>query len=133
MITGDIYNKDDLNKVKLSEVREYMGEDFGDRISTGGLFVDPEKFAEEARTLPRPDARLLARVFNNIGIQPVAKEASHDSTGISKDDLKRLAEYHRSKADKTSNVKTAEAKTDEKPIQSRGAAIAWLAKSLQKK
>jgi hypothetical protein len=93
--SGNIYKMTDLDQLKLADVRDLMGRDFADAISTGGLFVSPEKAAEIVPTLPRGDAELFDRLLVSVGISPVAKEAAHESDGFAVDELKALATLHK--------------------------------------
>jgi len=135
-VTGNIYNKNDLNRIKYSEVESLMGPEFADSISAGGLFVDPEKLATELHTLPRGDAKLMDRLLRDNGVAPVVKEAAHSNSGITKEELNKLAAYHKERRTKEANEHTkalgSEFKKDDfKP--SRGAAVASLALNLSKK
>lgn len=131
MTTGNIYKTDSVKNLKVAELNEVMGLDFTNRVSVGGLFVDPEKFAEEAHTLPRGDAKLLDKILSGQGIKPHAKEASDNSTSISKEDLKRLAEYHKARQTTEKTAFVIEKPKDKST--NKGMAIASLAKSLLKK
>jgi hypothetical protein len=93
--SGNIYNLADVESLKLAEVRDLMGTDFADAISTGGLFVSPEKVAEIVPTLPRGDSELFDRLLSTCGIHPMAKEAAHDKGGFDTAELQKLAGLHR--------------------------------------
>jgi hypothetical protein len=79
-ITGNMYKIADLRKVALDDLRDVFGDEFADEVSAGGLVVSPEKLAEHASALPRTEAEMLDRLFNQSGIAPMAKEAAHDSS-----------------------------------------------------
>jgi hypothetical protein len=93
--SGNIYKLVDVDRLKLAEVRDLMGTEFAEAISTGGLFVSPEKVAEIVPTLPRGDAELFDRLMTTCGIHPMAKEAAHEKGGFDDADLKVLAKMHR--------------------------------------
>jgi hypothetical protein len=93
-ITGSIYRLEDLERVKLAEVQAWFGEDIAESVTSDGLRVDSEKAAEVLPTLPRGDAELFDRMMSDLGLQPAAKEASHYTTGLSRDFLKELAKLH---------------------------------------
>lgn len=93
--SGNIYKLADIDQLKLNDVRDLMGADFADAISTGGLFVSPEKIADIVPTLPRSDAELFDRLLNSVGISPVAKEAAHNAVKLAAEDLTALAELHK--------------------------------------
>lgn len=93
--TGNLYRLADLEMVKLSEVRDYFGESFADRMTSDGVHVDSEKAATFIATLPRNDAEELDRFMDNFGVKPLAKEASQYATGVSNQYLLKLAEARR--------------------------------------
>jgi hypothetical protein len=90
LTTGSIYKKSDLSALPSEGLRDILGEDFINRVSTGGLMVDTEKLAEELRTLPRGDAKLFERLAESASVRPFAKEAS-----AKRDALLKLASLHR--------------------------------------
>ena len=47
---------------------------FAERVSSGGLFVDAEKLAEELVTLPRNDANLFDRLVDGLGVKTAYKQ-----------------------------------------------------------
>lgn len=133
--TGNLYRKDALDSLKLTDVRDLMGVDFAERVSDGGLYVDPEKMAEETHTLPRGDAKLVDRLLQANGIEPQIKEAEH-KPGISKQELKRLSEYHVQRTTKEAESIRAAVSPQDKPEDfkpNRGAMIAELASTLRQK
>lgn len=69
MQTGNIYEKAQLSKLAREDVIDVFGEDFAKQVCTG-LSVDPEKIAELASTLPRPDAELLEHMLTEAGQHP---------------------------------------------------------------
>jgi hypothetical protein len=94
-ITGNMYKRSDFDRLKLSEVKDLMGSDFADAVTTGGLLLCPEKLAELVPTLPRADADLFDRLMLDAGINPMAKEAAHVKDGFDEDELAALASLHR--------------------------------------
>lgn len=82
LTNGSVYKKASLEPIKLDELRDVFGEDFADRISSGGLFVDAEKLAEELLTLPRNDANLFDRLVGNLGVKTAYKKASFDTIRV---------------------------------------------------
>lgn len=95
--SGNTYKLADTDKLKLAEVKALMGSDFAEAISTGGLFVSPEKLAEIAPTLPRGDATLFDKMLATFGIHPVAKEAAYEDTSLTQEELKEWARIHQTK------------------------------------
>lgn len=94
-VSGNIYKLADFDGLKLNDVRDTMGSEFADAISTGGLFVSPEKMAEIVPTLPLNDSELFDSFLQSFGISPVAKEAAHVSNRLSDEDLVTLASSHK--------------------------------------
>lgn len=91
MTTGNIYKLADIDKLKLSDVRDMMGDEFADTVSTGDMFVCPEKLAEIVPTLPRNDADLFDKLLGSVGIKPVIKEASRYGELFDSETLVELA------------------------------------------
>lgn len=75
LITGTVYNRQEFSKLALSDVRDAFGSNVAEAIAHG-IMVDPEKFAELAETLPRPDAQMLDRIMYSIGAEPLLKHAT---------------------------------------------------------
>lgn len=67
--TGNVYEKTQLSKLAREDVASLLGDDFAREVCTG-FDVDPEKLAELAHTLPRPDAELLERLLQEAGQHP---------------------------------------------------------------
>jgi hypothetical protein len=82
LTNGSVYKKASLEPIKLDELKDVFGEEFADRISSGGLFVDAEKLAEELVTLPRNDANLFDRLVDGLGVSTVYKKASFDAIKV---------------------------------------------------
>lgn len=79
--SGDVYAKTALAAVPLTEVQAVMGAPFAAAVGAGGLFLDAEKLAGVAASMPRDDAELLGRLLARLGVQPAHKEAAHVSSG----------------------------------------------------
>lgn len=67
--TGNVYEKDQFSKLAREDVVNLFGEDFANEVCTG-FEVNPEKLAEMAHTLPRPDAELLEQLLSEAGQRP---------------------------------------------------------------
>lgn len=76
LTNGSVYKKAELENIKLDEIKDVFGNDFADRVSSGGLFVDAEKLAEELATLPRGDASLFDTLVGSLGVKTAYKQAS---------------------------------------------------------
>jgi len=78
LTTGNVYEKDQFSKLAREDVINLFGNDFAAEVCTG-LDVDPEKIAELAHTLPRPDAELLEQLLSESGQQPqLNKSAAYE-------------------------------------------------------
>lgn len=91
LTTGSFYKKSDLENLSVDGLKDILGEEFVERVSTGGLMLDTEKLAEELRTLPRGDARLFERLAEASNVKPFGKEAS-----VKKSTLLKMAEAYKS-------------------------------------
>ena len=76
LTNGSVYKKAELDNINLDEIKGVFGEDFADRVSSGGLFVDSEKLAEELATFPRNDANLFDKLVGSLGVKTAYKQAS---------------------------------------------------------
>lgn len=90
LTTGNIYSKEQFEKLSREDVESLFGADFATEVSRG-TEVDGEKMAEMAHTLPRPDAELLDRLMAECGLHPQIEKAASCGHGLSNDDLERLA------------------------------------------
>jgi hypothetical protein len=75
-LTGNYYKKADLERVPVTSLRDALGEDFVGEVSTAGAWVDPEKLAEIAPTLPLSDAETFDAVMIEAGISPYAVKSA---------------------------------------------------------
>jgi hypothetical protein len=92
MTTGSVYKVADFQGVKLQDVKDLLGDAFASEVSADGFRVSPAKMAEIASTLPRPDAAMLDRLLEDVGIVPYSKEAAHHTnSGITKESLREVA------------------------------------------
>lgn len=78
--SGSVYAKADFAKLSAADVRDVFGDDFAERVSTP-LGVDPEKMAEEAGTLPLPDAETLDGLLSDRGVYPVMSKRAEFRPG----------------------------------------------------
>jgi len=89
--TGNIYRLSDLEKVKIAKVRDLLGDDFANAITSDGIHIDSEKAAEIVPTMDRGFADLFDKLMLQAGVRPIAKEASAESIKISREYLRELA------------------------------------------
>lgn len=96
-VTGSLYKMADLERVRLRDLRDNMGTDFAEAVSDDGMHLNAEKLAAIVPTLPRGDAELFDRLMEDLGVLPMAKEASAMQTKISRDYMRQMAEDYRAK------------------------------------
>lgn len=90
LTTGRVYEKAALCKVSRTDLRELMGDDFLEQVSSLAG-IDPEKMASEVATLPRPDAEMLEGLFAENGIAPVMSKAANAFPEIRDAEFERIA------------------------------------------
>lgn len=73
--TGNIYALDDLEKIALDDLRDWLGDDFADAVSAGGVFVDRDKLAAIVPTLDRGMAATFDRLVAEKAASAVVKTA----------------------------------------------------------
>lgn len=88
--TGNVYNLDDLEKVAVDDYRAWLGDEFADAVSAGGVYLDRDKLAAIVPTLDRGMAGTLDRLLTEKGAEPAVKSAAADSL-LSLDRLHELA------------------------------------------
>ena len=93
MTSGKTYAKSELAKLALDDVRSLFGNDFADEVRVG-LKVDPEKLAELASTLPRPEAGLFDRLMADCGLNPAMAKAASVGQGFSHADFAAMAKAY---------------------------------------
>lgn len=88
--TGNTYSKTDLAELKLTELRDLLGDEFADNVQTG-LQVDAEKMAAVLATAPRDDAELFDKYARSRGVSPVrSKSAGSRDIGFTAEQLQAL-------------------------------------------
>lgn len=88
--TGNVYNLEDLEKLAEDDVRSWMGDEFADAVTAGGVYLDRDKLAAIVPTLDRGMASTFDRLAAEKGVAPAVKSASADSL-LSLDRLHALA------------------------------------------
>lgn len=91
MTSGTIYEKSAFDGIPLTHIKDWLGDDFADAVSAGGLYADPEKIADIAATLPRPDAEVFDRMANAGGISAFATTKAAADEGLTTDEMYALA------------------------------------------
>lgn len=90
-VTGSVYEKDALAELDLSDIRDWMGDEFANAVSHGGLYTDPVKLATILSTLPRGDAAMFDRLASERGVAPVALDKDAGFERITTTEIDALA------------------------------------------
>lgn len=88
--TGNVYALSDLEKLAVDDVRDYLGEDFADAVSAGGVYMDRSKLAAIVPTLDRGMASTLDRLLQDKNVTAAVKTAAAEPL-LSYDKLIELA------------------------------------------
>jgi hypothetical protein len=89
--TGNVYALDELEKLAVEDVREWLGDDFADAVSVGGVYMDRDKLAAVVPTLDRGMAATLDRLMQEKTAGAVVKSAAFEGL-LSLDRLHELAQ-----------------------------------------
>lgn len=71
--TGNVYALADLEKLAIEDVRNWLGDEFADAVTAGGVYLDQEKLAAIVPTLDRGMASTLDRLMQEKQIAPVVQ------------------------------------------------------------
>jgi hypothetical protein len=74
--TGNVYALEDLEKLAVDDVRAFLGDDFADAVSTGGVYMDRDKLAAVVPTLDRGMATALDQLMSEKKAYPIVKNAA---------------------------------------------------------
>lgn len=89
LTTGAIYEKAELEKFAVSDVRDWLGDELAAEVSLTPNTLDTEKLASTLRVLPRPDAAHFEKLAASRGIKPVARTKGA-AIGFSLEELRQL-------------------------------------------
>ena len=91
-ITGNIYALEDLEKLAVEDVRDWLGDDFADAVSSGGVYMDRDKLAAIVPTLDRGTAATFDQLVQDKAAGAVIKSASATGNLLTLDRLRELAD-----------------------------------------
>lgn len=77
--TGNVYALADLEKLALDDVRNWLGDDFADAVSAGGVYLDRDKLAAIVPTLDRGMAASLDRLMQENKMAAVVRTKAAES------------------------------------------------------
>lgn len=89
--TGRVYELSSLEKLGTETLRDWMGDEFVDAVTIGGVSIDAEKLAAVVPTLDRGAASLFDRMADALNIVPVAQDKSAAAGALSGDKLYEYA------------------------------------------
>lgn len=76
--TGNVYALADLEKLAVEDLRNWLGDEFAEAVSAGGVFTDRDKLAAIVPTLDRGMAAMLDRLMLEKQASPVATAPAAD-------------------------------------------------------
>lgn len=88
--TGNVYALDDLEKLAVEDVRAYLGDEFAEAVSAGGVYMDRDKLAAIVPTLDRGMATTLDQLMAEKQASVVARNPAAEDL-LSLDRLYELA------------------------------------------
>jgi hypothetical protein len=77
--TGNVYALADLEKLAVEQVREWLGDEFADAVSAGGVYLDRDKLAAIVPTLDRGMAAMLDRLLQENKVAAVVQTKAAES------------------------------------------------------
>lgn len=75
--TGNVYALADLEKLAVDDIRNWLGDEFADAVSAGGVFTDRDKLAAIIPTLDRGMAATLDRLMREKGASAIVRGPEH--------------------------------------------------------
>lgn len=87
--TGAVYEKMALDRLDISHIRQWLGDEFADEV--GGVMLDTTKLAEIVPTLPRPEAEMFERMAAAAGVPVFARDKTAMDRGITSEEMAALA------------------------------------------
>lgn len=88
--TGNVYALDDLEKLAVEDVRAYLGDEFAEAVSAGGVYMDRDKLAAIVPTLDRGMATTLDQLMAEKQAAVVARNPAAEDL-LSLDRLYEMA------------------------------------------
>lgn len=76
-VTGNVYDLSDLEKIAVEELRNWLGDEFAEAVSAGGVYTDRDKLAAIVPTLDRGMASTLDRLMREKNASVVAQSPDH--------------------------------------------------------
>lgn len=77
--TGNVYALADVEKLAVDDVRNWLGDDFADAVTAGGLLLDREKLAAIVPTLDRGMAAMFDRLMQEKKVAAVVQTKEAES------------------------------------------------------
>lgn len=78
-VTGNVYALSDLEKLAVDDVRNWLGDDFAEAVTNGGVYMDREKLAAIVPTLDRGMASMLDRLMQENKMAAIVQTKAAES------------------------------------------------------
>lgn len=72
-VTGNVYDLSDLEKLAVEDIRSWLGDEFAEAVSAGGVYTDRDKLAAIVPTLDRGMASTLDRLMREKNASAVVR------------------------------------------------------------
>ena len=89
--TGSVYALDDVEKLAVSDIRDWLGDDFADAVTAGGVMLDRDKLAAIIPTLDRGMAATFDRLMEEKQAGALCVKQAEDSDMLPLETLHKLA------------------------------------------
>lgn len=71
--TGNVYALDDIEKLAVEDMRNWLGDEFADAVTAGGVYLDRDKLAAIVPTLDRGMAAMFDRLMQENKVAAVVQ------------------------------------------------------------
>lgn len=89
--TGNMYKLADIERLRVRQVRDYLGDDYAEAMTDDGIHLDVEKAATVVRTMPRDDAEMFDALCKEHGINAWGQTKAAHTVKMDMQYMKELA------------------------------------------
>jgi hypothetical protein len=89
--TGSVYALDDVEKLAVNDIRDWLGDDFADAVTAGGVMLDRDKLAAIIPTLDRGMAATFDRLMEEKQAGAACYNQAADADMLPLETLYKLA------------------------------------------
>jgi hypothetical protein len=89
--SGSLYKLADLERLRVRDLRDAMGDEFADAVTADGLHFNSEKAGSVVSKLSRPDAELFDVLCRENGVVAWARTGKSDTVELPREYLQMLA------------------------------------------